>query len=104
MAVFCPTCRKKHPQKECPLNSVEECAICELKHVTSSCPYFPGLKAVFQEIGEDMEQIYFMGPKKLWKPQPSMGNQGMLLDPSQYFRNFNMGPQTMPYRPVWPQY
>lgn len=48
MVVFCPTCRKKHPHRECSLNSVEECAICELKHATSSCSSLPGLKAVFQ--------------------------------------------------------
>lgn len=104
MVVFYPTCRKKHPQRECLLNSVEECAIYELKHATSSCPFLPGIKVVFQGTGEDMEQLYFMGPKKPWQPRPLMGNQGMFLDPSQYFINFNMVPQTMHYPPVWPQY
>ena len=47
MAIFYPMCRKKHPERECPLNSIEECAICELNHATSSCPSLPGLKAVF---------------------------------------------------------
>jgi len=91
MVVFFPTCRKKHPQRECPLNSIEECAICELNHVKSSCPSLLGLKVVFQGTSEEMEQLYFMGPKKRWKPWSLMGNQGMFPDPSQYFRNFNMG-------------
>ena len=55
MAIFYPKCRKKHPKRECPLNSIEECTICELNHATSSCPSFPGLKVVFQGTGEDME-------------------------------------------------
>jgi hypothetical protein len=75
--VFCPKCRKKHPERECPLNSIEECAICELNHATSSCPSLPGLKAVFQGMGEDMEQLYLMGSRKPWQPRPPMGNQGM---------------------------
>jgi len=53
MAIFFPKCRKKHPERECPLNSIEECAICELNHATSSCPSLPGLKALFQGTGED---------------------------------------------------
>jgi len=55
MAIFFPKCRKKHPKRECPFNSIEECTICELNHATSSCPSFPGLKVVFQGTGEDME-------------------------------------------------
>jgi hypothetical protein len=63
MAIFCPMCRKKHPKRECPLNSIEECAICELNHATSSCPSLPGLKVVFQGTGKDMEQLYLMGSR-----------------------------------------
>jgi len=48
MAIFCTKCRKKHPEREFPLNSIEECAICELNHATTSCPSLLGLKAVFQ--------------------------------------------------------
>lgn len=71
---------------------MEEYAICELSHVTSSCPSLPGLKVFFQGIVEDVDQLYFMGSKNPWKPQPPTENQGMLQDPSQYFNNFNMGP------------
>lgn len=92
MAIFCLKCRKKHPERECPLNSIEECAICELNHATSSCPSLPGLKVVFQGTGEDTKQLYLMRSRKPWKPRPSMGNQGMYLDPSQYFINCNMNP------------
>jgi len=104
MAIFCPKCRKKHPQREFPLNSMEECAICELSHATSSFPSFPRLKAVFQGTGEEVDQLYFMGSKKPWQPRPPTINQGMFLDPSQCFNNFNMGLQSIPYPPMWTQY
>lgn len=104
MAIFCTKCRKKHLERECPLNSIEECAICELNHATGSFPSLPISKVVFQGIGVDMEQLYLMGSRKPWQPWPMMGNQGMYPNPSQYFNNCDMNPQTMPYPPMWPQY
>jgi hypothetical protein len=66
MAVFCPRCRKKHSQHECPLNTI--CAICEQNHETSECPSLPGLKVIFQGADKEKDQLYFMGPKKPWQP------------------------------------
>lgn len=57
MAIFCLMCRKKHLERECPLNSLEVCTISVLNPATSSCPSLLGLKAVFQGTGEDMEQL-----------------------------------------------
>ena len=34
LGVFYPKCRKNHPLKECPLNKVEVCQLCELNHDT----------------------------------------------------------------------
>lgn len=82
MEIFCPKCRKNHLERESPLNSIEECAICEVNHATSSCPSLPSLKVVFQGTGEDTEQLNLMGSRKPWQPRPPMGNQGMYLDPS----------------------
>ena len=82
MAIFCPTCRKKHSYRECPLKSIEECEICELNHAKSSCPSLPGLKVVFQGTGKYMEKLYLMGSRNPWQPRPLMGNQDMYPDPS----------------------
>ena len=49
MAIVCPKCRKKHPLKECPLNSVEICALCEQRHATKGVSSLYGLKAVYEE-------------------------------------------------------
>lgn len=104
LAIFFSKCRKKHPKREFPLNSVEECAICELNNPKISCPSLLGLKEIFEGIGEEIKQMYFMGSKNPWKPWTPTRKQGSFLDPSKYFNNFNMGPHFMPYPPMWPQY
>jgi hypothetical protein len=47
LEVFYPKCKDKHPCKECPLDSVEVCGICELDHPTKIYQLFPRLKVVF---------------------------------------------------------
>ena len=44
LSVFYPKCRKKHPLKECPLDKVEVCQLCELNHDTKECPSLPQVK------------------------------------------------------------
>ena len=34
LGVFCPKCIKKHPLRECPLDKVEVCVLCDLDHDT----------------------------------------------------------------------
>jgi len=43
MAVFCSKCRRKHAERECPLNAIEICGICPLEHSTEKCPSLPKL-------------------------------------------------------------
>ena len=38
---FFPRRRKKHPLKECPLNNIEVCQLCELNHDIKECPSLP---------------------------------------------------------------
>eukprot|EP00253_Pinus_taeda_P005769 PITA_05769 len=58
LVIFCPRCRKKHRHKECPLDTVQTCAICTKDHLTESCPSLPGLKAVYKEAEEEPESTY----------------------------------------------
>ena len=46
LGVFFPRCRKNHPLRECPLEKVEVCQLCELNHNTKECPSLPQVKAV----------------------------------------------------------
>ena len=34
LAVFCPKCRDKHPLRECPLDKIPICTLCEKDHET----------------------------------------------------------------------
>ena len=48
MAVFCPKCRHKHPDRDFPLNSNEICEIYTLEHPTEKFPSLPGLRAIYK--------------------------------------------------------
>jgi hypothetical protein len=72
-------CRKKHPEREFPLNSKEECAICELNHAKSSCPSLLGLKVVFQGTGKYMEKLYLMGSRKSMATSTTNGKSRYVL-------------------------
>lgn len=63
LAIFCSKCRKKHPLRECPLNVVETCVICEQSHATSSCPSLPEIKVVYEGTSERSEQHCFVAQK-----------------------------------------
>ena len=60
LGVFFPKYRKKHPLKECPLNKVEVCQLCELNHDTKECPSLPQVKAVLQASTPYVEPAYFI--------------------------------------------
>ena len=46
LGIFYPKFRKNHPLKECPLNKVEVCQLCELNHDTKEFPSLPQMKVV----------------------------------------------------------
>ena len=68
LGVFYPKCRNNHPLKECPLNKLEVCKLCELNHDTKECPSLPQVKAVLQESTPDVEPTYFITQKNPWHP------------------------------------
>lgn len=59
LAIFCP-CQKKHSHKECPLDTIKVCAMCDKYHSTKCCPSLLGLKVVFKEYEEDVDPVYLM--------------------------------------------
>ena len=85
LGVFFPKCRKKHPLKECPLDKVEVCQLCELNSDTKECPLLPQVKAVLQESTPDVELTYFISQKKPWKPW----NQDMNPDSFPFLNNMH---------------
>ena len=85
LGVFYPRCRKNHPLKECPLNKVEVCQLCELNHDTKECPSLPQVKGFLQASTPDVEPTYFIAQKKPWKPQ----NQDMTPNLFPFSNNMN---------------
>jgi hypothetical protein len=73
LCIFCLKCRKKHPPRECPLNSVQVCLICELDHATDQCPSLPGVKASMKATNEEAEVVYLITQRRQWQPR----GQGM---------------------------
>lgn len=47
--VLCPNYKRKHAEKECPINVVEVCRICTHEHPTEQCPSLPGSQAIYKE-------------------------------------------------------
>ena len=85
LGIFFHKCWKNHPLKECPLDKVEVCQLCELNHYTKECPSLPQVKVVLQESTPDVEPTYFIAQKKPWRPQ----NQGMAPDLFPFSDNMN---------------
>lgn len=52
LAMFCPNFRRKHPLRECEMNSINLCNICELEHSIGQCTELPRLKEVLRESSE----------------------------------------------------
>ena len=53
LSIFCSKCRKRHPLKECPLNTIRICGICMESHSTEDYPSLPRLQVVFKQ-GNDL--------------------------------------------------
>ena len=83
LAIFCSKCREKHSLRECPLDKVPICTICENDHQTQQCPSLPGIKAALQSTGEEVEAMYLMTQTRQWQPQ----RQGM--NPNTAFSRWN---------------
>ena len=64
MSIFCPRCRKKHPQRECPLNNIFVCHIYTEEHPIDNCPSFPRLKSIYKS--GDVAKTSRRNP---WKPR-----------------------------------
>ena len=67
LSIFCSKCRKKHPLKECPLNTVSICGICVEDHTMEDCPLFPGLQAVFKQDNDPVPPPLQTTQKRPWQ-------------------------------------
>ena len=65
LAIFCSRCKKKHPIKNCPLNSISVCGVCAEDHTTEDYPSLPGLQAIYKGANEPASQ---QAQRKPWQP------------------------------------
>jgi len=83
--IFCPKCREKHPLRECPLDKVPICTICEKDHETQQCPSLPGIKAALQPTEEEAEAVYLLTQRRQWQPRGQDMNSNM---PFNHWNNY----------------
>lgn len=81
LALFCLNFQKKHPLRECEMNNIGLCNICELEHSIGQCMELLRLKVVLKESSEEVQYSYFITPRRPWQPLP--------LGMSQGFSSFN---------------
>ena len=48
LSIFCSKCRKRHPLRKCPLNTVSICGTCMENHSIEDFPSLPSLQAFFK--------------------------------------------------------
>ena len=90
LQIFCPKCRKRHPLKECPLNTIGVCALCTEKNSTESLPALPEIQDIYKLSIEAGEQSY--APRRPWPPHP----QNQYLDPA-----YQNPAYYYPMQPTW---
>jgi len=55
--------------RACPLNNIQLCGICAEKHATKNCSMLPDLKAIYKGEIKVVESLYYVAPKRPWKPR-----------------------------------
>jgi hypothetical protein len=93
-SIFCPKCRKRHPEKEYPLNFIEVCSLCTQEHSTYEFPNFLELQDIYRGGGVSQEQLY--PSRRLWRAHKS----NAFYDPNTQYQQQQWGPSPMPY-PQW---
>ena len=81
LAIFCSQCKKKHPIKNYPVNSICVCGVCAEDHTMEDYPSLPGMQAIYKGANEPTAHPT---QRKSWQPQAL----GMLLDPYSQFNNY----------------
>ena len=65
LAIFCLRCKKKHPIKSCPLNSISVCGECAEDHTIEDYPSLPVMQAIYKRANEPTAHP---SQRKSWQP------------------------------------
>jgi len=69
LSTFCPKCRKKHPLRECPLDNIHVCGLCTKNDAIDDCQKLKEFHANQMEESQGMEYLYYLAPRRPWKPR-----------------------------------
>ena len=67
LSIFCSKCRKRHPLKECPLNTVSIYGICMEDHTMEDCPSLLGLKVIFKQGSDPVPPPLQTTQRRAWQ-------------------------------------
>ena len=89
LSIFCSKCRKRHPLKECPLNTMSIFGMCMEDHATEDCPSLSSLQVVFKQGTDPVPPPLQTTQNRPWKQRPRAPQESM---PPQY-PSYNAYPQ-----------
>lgn len=75
LALLCSKCRKKHCLRECPVDNIVVCQICEDDHYTDHCPSLLEIKESYIADYEVVNALYAMESQKPWQSRPTCMSQ-----------------------------
>ena len=78
-AIFCSKCRKKHPLRECPLDSVQVCGLCIENHSTENYLRLKELQMNPMEEVQKVDSLYYVAPRRPWQPRIPQQNSAYSL-------------------------
>ena len=70
LSIFCSKCQKRHPLKQCPLNTVSICGICVEDHAMEDYPSLPGLQVVFKQGNDLVPPPLQTTQRRAWQQRP----------------------------------
>ena len=101
LAIFCSKCRKKHPLRECPLDSIQVCGLCTENHSTENCLRLKELQMNSMEEVPGIEGFYYVAPQRPWKPRMPQQNPQQYPQQNYLYPPQNIWNPPMPWQ-AWP--
>ena len=101
LAIFCSKCRKKHPLRECPLDSIQVCGLCTENHSTENCLRLKELQLNSMEEVPGIEGFYYVAPRRPWQPRMPQQNQQQFPQQNYLYPPQNPWTPPMPWQ-AWP--
>ena len=101
LAIFCSKCKKKHPLRDCSLDSIQVCGLCTGNHSTENCVTLKELQTNSMEEMQGAEGFYYVAPRRPWPPRMPQPNQPQVPQQNYAYPSYNPWAPPMPWQ-AWP--